>query len=38
MVRTLRRMRYALSLDDEYIKVSRDRFEHTGMYVVRARG
>jgi hypothetical protein len=29
------RMRYALTLDGEYVKVLDDRFEHTGMYVVR---
>ncbi len=30
-----RRMRYALTIDGEYVKVQDDRFEHTGMYVVR---
>lgn len=29
-----RRMRYAVMLDGEYVKVTSDSFEHTGMYVV----
>lgn len=27
-------MRYALMLDGEYVKVTDDGFEHTGLYVV----
>jgi len=30
-----RRMRYALTIDGEYIKVQDEHYEHTGMYVVR---
>ena len=27
-------MRYAVMLDGEYVKVTDDRFEHTGLYVL----
>jgi len=30
-----KRMRYALTVDGEYVKVQDEHFEHTGMYVVR---
>lgn len=30
-----KRMRYALTVDGEYVKVLDESFEHTGMYVVR---
>jgi hypothetical protein len=28
-------MRYAVMLDGEYVKVTDDSFEHTGLYVLR---